>query len=75
MRFKQVLQHIQRSKSRNKRGYRAQPRFFNEPVLENKFPKRRSLLVLGLFVGGFSVVLIQAFYLTRHMTEPELEKQ
>lgn len=62
MRFKQVLQHIQRSKSRNKRGYQAQPRFFNEPVLEHKFPKSRSLLVLGMFVGGFAIVLIQAFY-------------
>lgn len=62
MSFKQVLQQIQRSKSRNQRGYKAQPRFFNEPVLDHKLPKWRSLLVLGLFVGGFSIVLIQAFY-------------
>ena len=62
MRFKQVLNHIQRSKSRNKRGYQAQPRFFNEPVLENKFPKWRSLLVLGLFVFGFALVVTKSFY-------------
>jgi cell division protein FtsI (penicillin-binding protein 3) len=65
MRFKKVLQHIQRAKSRNARGYRPQKpqtRFFNEPVLEHKFPKWRSLCILGMFVGGFSIVLAQAFY-------------
>ncbi|SPY09164.1 peptidoglycan D,D-transpeptidase FtsI family protein [Oligella urethralis] len=62
MKLKKVLQHIQRSKSRNTRGYKPQLRFFNEPVIENKLPKWRSLCILGLFVGGFTIVLGQAFY-------------
>lgn len=63
MRLTRVLQLIQRSKSRNKRGgyQSSSPRFFQEPVLENKFSKGRSGLLLALFGVGFVIVLAQAF--------------